>query len=545
MLEPFLVLINRLLCVLQPYYDLLDGKRSPRTTVETKYDSLPPQLVVWRAIKAGHYFLALISIVVLLANILAIGLGAIFNESQISLLTTRNVTSLMSPSLSRGDILPSSFPDETQYYDHFYIVQTNMSADTRLPPWIDTRFTYLPISDLDVKDNSSAQYTTVTRGFGIQATCSTLSTNGSSPSRLEYSYNITAGPATQQEIKVVYEDTPYGNTTRCLLPGFVDDNIGGALPEGKSTHEFYSALEQEDVNTFKNATAEEVAFCEERLVLGWMKYDTSRALSGPDMAFLQCTTKMVSAMFNVTVDADGHILQSKRTGGFDNITEVMGPSAKNISLQANMLIGDKWHASSTGASQMGWHNDTLTKDWMNYYLKLATNRTDLVDPNEPLPDATRLIPTVEDIYQRIGAALLGANQDLFTNLSGNRRPDVAATMETQDTRIFMDSTGLIISLTILGIYLVVFVVLYARQRSVLLPRMPSTIGSTIAFVAGGRAVRMYSGVEEKSAEKYSFGRYVGADGTAHLGIELDPYVVLLNRESPSLGVGKCRWGINV
>ncbi|KAI3401029.1 hypothetical protein diail_734 [Diaporthe ilicicola] len=542
MLEPFLVLINRLLCVLQPYYDLLDGKRSPRNTIETKYDSLPPQFVVWRAIKAGHYFLAVVSIVVLLANVLAVGLGAIFNESQVSFLATRNVTSLMSASLSRGDVLPSNFPDETQYYDHFYIVQTNMSADTQLPAWIDTLFTYLPFSDLISNDNSSTQYTAVTRGFGIEATCSILPATESSPSRLEYSYNTTAGPATQQVVKVVYEDTPYGNTTRCLLPGFIDDNVGDALPEGKSTHEFYSALEQEDVNTFKNATADEVAFCEERMVLGWMRYDTSQATSRPDMTFLQCTTQMVSANFSITVDADGHVLQSTRVGGFDNITEVMGPSAKNISLQANMLIGDKWHSSSTGTKQMGWHNDTLTKDWMNYYLKLATNRTDLVDPNEPLPDAAQLIPIVQDIYQRIGAALLGANRDLFTDLPRNQGPIIQATIDGQDTRIFMDNTALIISLTILGIYLLVYVLLYARQRKILLPRMPSTIGSTIAFVAGSRAVRLYGGAEKKPAEKYSFGRYVGVDGMAHMGIELDPYVVLLERKSPSLGGGKRRGG---
>lgn len=108
LLEPFLVVLNRLLCLLQPYYDLLDGKRSSRTTIETKYDSLPPQLVVWRAVKAGHYFLAVLSILVLMANFLAIGLGAIFNESLTPVLATRNVTLLLSPSLSRAGLLPDT-----------------------------------------------------------------------------------------------------------------------------------------------------------------------------------------------------------------------------------------------------------------------------------------------------------------------------------------------------------------------------------------------------------------------------------------------------
>lgn len=542
LLEPFLVVLNRLLCLLQPYYDLLDGKRSPRTTVETKYDSLPQQLVVWRAVKAGHYFLAILSVVVLMANVLAIGLGAIFNESSTSVLATRNVTSLVSPSLSRVDLLPESFATGkgTQYYDHFYIVQTNMSANTRLPPWIDAQFTYLPFSDLTSNDNSSAQYTAVTRGFGTEATCSMLPTDNSSLNRLQYSYNTTAGPATQQLIKAVYEDTPYGNTTKCMLPGFIDDAIGGILPEGKSAHEFYSALEQEDVNTFKNASKEAVAFCEERLVLGWMRYDTSKAESGPDMTFLQCTTHLVTAQFSITVDADGYILRSERLGDYDNITEILGPSAANISHQANLLIGDKWHSSSTGAKYM-WHNDSVTTDWMNYYLKIATNGTDLIDPNKPLPDAVRLVPIVQEIYQRIGAALLGANRDLFVESPQNQGSVLLATIETQDTKIFMDNTALIISLTILGIYLLVSILLYARQRRILLPRMPSTIGSTVAYAAGSRAVRLYNGPgkDGSARETYSFGRYLGIDGKAHIGIELDPYVFSLDQTS-SLGGSKER-----
>lgn len=537
LLEPFLVVLNRLLCALQPYYDLLDGKRSSRTTIETKYDSLPPQLVVWRAVKAGHYFLAVLSILVLMANVLAIGLGAIFNELSTPVLAARNVTVLVSPFLSRAGILPERFGIGSvfQYRDHFYTVQTNMSSSTLgLPPWIDKQFSYLPFTDLTSQDNSSTFYSATTRGFGTEAICSMLPTDSSSPSRIEYSYNTTAGPATQQMIKAVFDNGPGGNTTKCLLPGFVDNGIGGTLPQGKSAHEFYSALQQEDVNGAKNASEEAVAFCDERLVLGWMRYDTSEAASGPNMTFLQCTTQMVTAEFNVTVDSDGYILRSERVGDYDDITDIMGPSAANISRQANKLIGDQVHTNSVGYKLM-WHNESVATDWMNYYLKLATGSTDVVDPKKPLPNAAEFIPIVQEIYQRIGAALLGANRDMFTDSSRGPGSIRQATVRTQDTRIFMDDTALIISLTILGMYLLFGILLYARQRRILLPRMPSTIGSTIAYVAGSRAVRLYSGARKDSParETYSFGRYLGMDGKAHIGIELDPYVIALDSKSVS------------
>ncbi|KUI71238.1 Protein AIG2 [Cytospora mali] len=531
LLEPFLTLLNRLLCVLQPYQDLIKGRRSPRTTIEKKYDSLPPQLMIWRAAKAGHYFLALLSLVVLLANVLAVGLGAIFNESPVSMFTSLNVTTLKLPTVSRDTVLLDGLTDKgvIPYYDHFYMVQTNLSANTSLPPWIDAQFAYLPFSDFSSNGNSSLQYAAVTQGFGLTTSCSTISTNNASLNRIEYTYNTTGLPAAKNAIKAVFEDTPYGNTTICMLPGVVDTRGIGSLntvPNGRSAHEVYSYLEQEDAWSYYNATAEELAFCESRVVLGWMRYDTSQAESSPNMTFLQCTSQMLTAHFNVTVDADGHILYSERVGEYGNITEVLGPNATAVSLDANMLIGDKWHTTSSDSNYLGWHNDSHPRDWMNYYLKLATNSTDLVDADKPLPDATSLIPLIEEIYQRIGAALLGANLDLFTD-SLQTRPTLSATSVAQDTRIFMDNTAFIISMTILGIYLVVGIMFYARQRKILLPRMPSTIGSTVAFAAGSRAIRMYRGAEEKGQYKdtYSFGKYVGVDGKAHIGIELDPYVM--------------------
>lgn len=538
LLEPFLFIVSRLICALQPYSDLLDGKHSPRTTIETNYESLSPQLVAWRAMKAGHYFLAVLSILVLMANVLAVGLGAVFNESATPVLTTRNVTLLVSPSLSRGDLLPARLATGTgtRHLDHLYIVQTNMSVNTRLPPWIDTQFTYLPFTDFNAQDNSSAQYTAVTRGFGTEAICSILSTDKSSLNRLEYSYNTTAGPSTKQIIKAIYEDGPGGNITKCLLPGFIDYTIGGALPQGKISHEFYSALQQEDANTFKNASEEAVAFCDQRLVLGWMRYDTSEAASGLNMTSLQCITQLVTAEFNITVDAGGYILRSERAGDFDDITKILGPSAADISRQANKLIGDQQHTSSTDGRIM-WHNETVVRDWMNYYLKLATNSTDLVDPRKPLPDAAGLIPIVQEIYQRLGAALLGANRDMFVDSPRNQSSVRQATVETQERRIFMDNTALIISLAILGMDLLVCIILYARQRRILLPRMPSTIGSTIAYVAGSRAVRLYTRAKKDSptGETFSFGRYLGMDGKAHIGIELDLYVIALDQNPVSDG----------
>lgn len=533
LLEPFLTLLNRLLCVLQPYYDLMKGSASPRTTIETKYDSLPPQLIVWRAVKAGHYFLALLSVVVLLANVLSVGLGAIFNESPCSVSTFLNVTSLMSSSVSRDNIMAPGSEGNSPYFDHFYMVQTNLSAGTRLPSWIDTQFAYLPFADLTARDNTSAEYNAVTRGFGFEATCSLLPTSNTSRTYIDYKFNKTTEMG-YLAITVHHADTSFGNSITCAPLQLAYYTV----PEGKSAQEIYTPLEQPSDET---TTAEAKAFCGSRLLVGWMRYDTAHPKIAPNTTFLECTTQMVSAEFNVTVDEVGRILRSERVGDYDNITDIIGSNASSILISSNSLIGDGARQSTGGGDFLGWHNNSLTTDWLNYFLKIEDNTRDYVDPSKPLPEATSLIPTVEKMYQRIGAALLGANRDLFVD-SGNETPTLSATIMTQETRIFMDDTAFIISMTILGIYLVVGVLFYARQRKIMLPRMPTTIGSIVGFVAASRAVRLYRGPEKTAGprETYSFGKYVGVDGKGHIGIELDPYVDPLKPVSSWSGAGKWR-----
>ncbi|KAF2824129.1 hypothetical protein CC86DRAFT_408236 [Ophiobolus disseminans] len=70
MIEPGWILINRLLCMLQPL-EALQGSRSASKTISLNYNSLPPQLTIFRAIRAGHFTLASVCAMALLANLLA------------------------------------------------------------------------------------------------------------------------------------------------------------------------------------------------------------------------------------------------------------------------------------------------------------------------------------------------------------------------------------------------------------------------------------------------------------------------------------------
>lgn len=204
-LKPFLTLLNRLPALLQLYYDLQMGKRPARRTIETRYDLMPPQLNILRAGLTGHYLLSLLSLVVLLASVLSVALGAILNEYSVSVKTILNATSLKTPALTRDIILHQDNDkyDKTWYYfDHFYKVQTNISNGAQLPAWIDEEFAYLVTSQTwKSNDNSSTEYIATTRGFGMAASCSELSQSNTSAAYVSYNFNdtVTFGDISQQQ----------------------------------------------------------------------------------------------------------------------------------------------------------------------------------------------------------------------------------------------------------------------------------------------------------------------------------------------------------
>jgi hypothetical protein len=240
-------------------------------------------------------------------------------------------------------------------------------------------------------------------------------------------------------------------------------------------------------------------------------------------------------MFNLTVNSGGYILESRRVGDFENLTSIDRNDTHNMLVSANDIIagGAGVYTDSAYISQddAGWHNDTLTRDWMNYLAKLMLNSTELVDPNRPLPTAKETIPVVQDLYQRLFSVALGLNMRVFKTAA--EPVQLHGTVVVPETRIFMDETAFIITIVILALNVVVATVLYVQEGRPFLPRLPSTIGSLAAYVAASRAVREYVGPEGERLEKrlyngdertYGFGRFIGVDGQEHVGVEMDSYV---------------------
>ena len=94
-----------------------------------------------------------------------------------------------------------------------------------------------------------------------------------------------------------------------------------------------------------------------------------------------------------------------------------------------------------------WHNTTLVSDWWNYLMKMYLNSTDLVDPSMDIPKPEAVIPTVEDLYRRLFAIVLGKNLDLFEEPA--KPTDMPGIAIVTETRIFLDNTAYLLSVIIL------------------------------------------------------------------------------------------------
>ncbi|KAF6841696.1 hypothetical protein CPLU01_00368 [Colletotrichum plurivorum] len=514
LLEPFWVLVNRLLCILQPFRDLWTGGRPAKGSISARYTSLPPQLVFWRAARSGHFILTAMCALALLSNLLAVGLGGLFNEKPIALDYPFVFQQEMVPRLNNHSLSTFSRNQHGPYEVPFYVTMNNVSQGTPLSPWVTHDYFYQPFTVPPGSGVGGSTYTAQTRGFGADPSCSdlgTFKTKGNGP-------------------QLNYTMSRKGETLEGCKPGFLTDNLD-------LNRTFYQDLTGpaacELVEGLNPTSA--LSVCGVPLMLAWSRTSDATKMEESEMetSVVVCEPVFTTAMFDVTVDPDGYVISSSQVS--ESSPTLDYPLSTN---HTDMVFGLINNLLFNTAHR--WHNDSLSKDWINYLLKIQPGHADLLDPTVA-PNNTALIPSLEAVYRETFALFLGVNQRMFEKypspvvVSGIRR--------TVETRIFMDSTALAISLVVLAVNIAVAVALYGLAIKHFLPRMPTTIASILAYLAPSRAVREYAGPGSLGNATFSFGRYVGEDGRANVGIELDPYVVPVKLSALRKGDTEPRTGL--
>ncbi|ROT39315.1 hypothetical protein SODALDRAFT_339692 [Sodiomyces alkalinus F11] len=490
LMEPFWVLLNRLLCILQPFKDLWSGHRPAKGSINA------------RALGAGHFLLAMLAAVALLSNVLAVGLGGIFNQHPVQVRYPRTFEAFLFPKI-----------DKATLHDVYFLPRSFTGLDYH-EPFVD--YYFRPFTLPNSEETIAQAYTSTTRGFGVTPQCSPLGkfdSNGVGPL---VNYTLS------RRGRILPECPTHFQPAQLTL-----DRALVNMPFGPSAAEV--------VDTLASGAAYDV--CDTTLVLGWSQSPQVRDTDGfMETTLLLCEPDFTTALFELTVNEQGVVLASKQVSESTNVLDYQDATNDTDTL----IVMTNYQLRK---SELAWHNDTLSRDWMNHFLKIMPGHKDLLDPDAALPDPEAVIPSIETLYRQLFALILGLNHQVFER---SREPVLLeGTEHRTETRIFIPLPAFIMSVAVLGLDVLVAAILYGFGIKHFLPRMPTTVGSILAYVAPSRALREYHPVEEgekmttttstprgaASSSTFSFGRYIGDDGHAHVGIELDPYVVPLRLSS--------------
>lgn len=533
-LKPFWLLLNRLLCVLKPYQALAKADAISAASLDIKYTSLPPQLTIWRAVRNRHYILAAVCATGLSANILATSLNGLLNTGLIGM----DMAAIFKPRFSA--IFHRTHQQLNQDSRYQYIAKTNISDGVPLPPWTTPDRFFVPFSlnatsKIGVVQNNKA----TTRGFGLQANCQ--------PS----TFNDTAFVTSQEYFFFTRERTPSGHSVAC---GAYSQPYGGQNQSGAALEVFRRLIPvtidgpDQAFRTFPhssfdtNATEEERLTCNSLLVVGFLrgnltvsfddaKTENSDKSRNPDILhinslsslWMTCRPKVLTALYDVTVDLSGHVQSCKANRSND---EDLNPFFVDEATPASLVSKISYIVSTGQDTQPYWHNDTFVDTWFAYFIKHLSNSTTFIDPTTPVPQFESVAPYVEEVYTRLSAIALSLNQAWLS--PANTDSSNSGHILVSGHRVIMSRPMFIITVALLGLNMVVAVAYWAGRPQKMLPQMPYTIACVMGMFDGSSLVSDVDNEGRWSTDwRFGYGRFVGTDGNPHVGIERQPFVTRL------------------
>ena len=524
-LEPFWLLLNRLLCILKPFDELRKGHARPSKSVRLQYTSLPPQLVLWRALRARHFLLAAVCAIGLSANVMSVALSGLFRTKITVTDSNHTFAQLFLP------VLDQKFIDVIKA-DPAYIATANISHNTSLPAWTSREKYFLPLA---INNNSSSKYNlptykATTQGFGVGLECAPINYNST-----EFIMNGTGSIGNPTTLVPVPQKLSKDREIKCIN---ANQGPAGGQNNSKAALEVFLPLSASNAST--GHTSNDI--CNTLLLAGFLRANISvsadnaktdnsdtgdagapeiLAINSLSSLWMVCQPKFLTAPFSVTVDRDGRIQASAQIGPYVQDPTPFFSNTSNVTYFLDRTRRFWGFADDTGPY---WHNDTFVDSWFAYFVKTLTNTTAFIDPNAPVPGFDTVAPVIEDIYARIFAITLSLNPSWFRPAPpGNLFP---GSVSITSSRIFISHPAFLTIVMLLGLNIVVALAYYIKRPKRFLKRMPTTIASVLELFDGSGLVgeaRARGGMSEEW--KLGYGRFVGTDGKPRIGIERRPFVV--------------------
>ncbi len=488
------------------------------------YMSLPPQFFIFRALRSRDFLLAMVCLMALLGNALAIAFSSLFFEAPFA--APRPVTSLSTAGLPLDNSLFNANTSARSEYDPFYVAMSNVTAKTPMPRFTDERYFYLPFN-LSTDSSLTGDQQAKTPAIGGQLDC------------------VEASPESDYTVDLIMDEHGRGANFSFQFAGdeqkpacdvvIPKEFLGEIDPNG------ILALELTIMNM---SATEERTPCQEYIVTGWLRADVSfeegesvrdgvATFHSLESTFLVCHSRVVTGMSEVRVDASGTVQTASALSETDMPTEPwFTTSAPDFISRVNTWLG------STPEDM--WHNDSFPSDFYNYLMRESMQSDRLLDPSLPVPSAADAAPAFSELYSKLFSIAMGTNADgILTPLQTPQT--VQGVVLGPTTRVYMSKPMFILAEVILALYIMVSITLYIRRPWRFMPRLPTSLASNIASVAASRAVLDLRGTAglstaslreyvERLGRRYGYGQFTGTDGLPKVGIEREPFLVQRSRE---------------
>ncbi|KAL8967822.1 MAG: hypothetical protein Q9183_002747 [Haloplaca sp. 2 TL-2023] len=509
-LEPLWTLLNRLLCILQPFEALRRGQARPSQSLDIKYTALPPQLVFWRALRARHLILVAVCLVGLSANFLAVSLGALFSTNPTQLRYPSDFIPRLIPELNEtlpvdGQLFGGDEGSSEVYRDHFYVARSNITKGTPLPAWTSPHNVFMPFDiDKTSMQKEASLYQAATQSVRFNVSCEEIITTGNGAA--SNAYQITQVPnhfglPSQMGLAITEKD---GTTIQCSTQTFGGRQISGVF-NGSFASEQTSVLRSES----SDPSPREKGICSQILTVAFLranlttKFDAFRGEVNPiakheasRAVYIACKPKLQVADVEVTVDAGGRVQNYVQTSSFKDSDASIIPRG-NLSYVYESINDALWSGEVSRLAEV-WHADLMAVNWLPYLIKARTQSTDFLNPALPPPTFESVGPVIEDIYSRLFAILVGLQVDAYFVPAAEGALIPGTRIETT-TRVFMSKPMFIVSIVLLVLNVLVAILYYTKR--------PQRMLKKADFLESGASLNQsYCGLPQSIDETMRFDR---------------------------------------
>jgi hypothetical protein len=529
LIEPVWVVLNRLMCMLQPFEELRSGSASARRSVDLKYASLPPQFSLFKALRAKHLVLSAVCVMALLANVLAVAFSGLLDEETVSVAYSANATTTYNAQLK----IDMANDTESGNPSPFYYAMANFTSGTPMPQGTDDTAFYLPASHQHQLNESDQLQLDGIPALTLDLQCDPIdNARGSSWRYSAESFaNTTNGRA---NLTLTMTDSR-NNPLLCSA----DDLMSSVyyFPWLCSSHQTMAIEYVVPLSSAVRGEMSEHDPCQGLLVALWarksapeMCEDNPFTLSDDEATVMVCKQKVAVKSVNVTFDGESRVLEAED----GDVAEKFSGSDELVKQITHALWRGGAPASLTQLYLTGgmWHNDSFPSDWHSYVMKMMNPDIGFLDPNLPPPDFGLIADVFTRAYRKIFAIWLGLDHERMLALAPkDDESAISATIRRPEIRIVVSRPMIVLSSTILGLYIVVAIAVYARRPGKFLPRMPLTMASDIALFAASKAVGeteaedMWKHGLAKEEKRFGYGSFIGLDGKPHVGVERVPFVI--------------------